>query len=242
MSDKSPGEVDFVRWAEHAVRPGAANDYLKLYFEKTALWGRYLTAQFVVSGTFEVSNMNLMQEESIGIRNSHAWSVPTPDALRLLAAEGPLLEVGCGNGLWAQLLAEEYGADIKAFDTAEWKGEFGERDGNDAMMGNRLPIVRAGGPEQVQAHPDRTLLLMWPDYGGRGSFGSACLEQYTGETLLLVGEWPDSTCGLLNPWGQSFSEEFVAAVEAGFELEQRLKLPCWPGALDSAMAWRRKRP
>merc|ERR1712187_216489 len=88
--------------------------------------------------------------------------------------------------------------------------------------------------------PERTLVLMWPDHQGRGSFGSTCLRHYAGAKLLLVGEWLGSTCGLLNHWGQSFSQDFVLAVEEDFELEQRLPLPCWPLALDSVMGWRRK--
>ena len=62
-------------------------------------------------------------------------------------------------------------------------------------MGERASFVKEGGPEQAAAHSDRALMLMWPDYAGQGSYGTACLEQYTGGLLLLVGEWRDSTLG-----------------------------------------------
>jgi len=49
--------------------------------------------------------------------------------------------------------------------------------------------VLPGGPEQIAAHPGRALVLMWPDYLGRGAFGTECLEAFDGDTLVLVGEW-----------------------------------------------------
>lgn len=237
---KTPGPNELIAWVEEQDIGGAAGKYLQLYFEKMALWGRYLVAQFACSGGFGLSEMNTMQMETVGIRNSNAWSVPTDDALRTLASYEPLVEVGCGNGVWAQAIKDR-GADIVAFDTAAWDAQYGERDDDSALMGERMPLVQAGGPEQVAAHRDRALMLMWPDYMGKGSFGTSCLDGYVGEVLLLVGEWRDSTLGRVNPWGQSFSEDFVGIVERDFVMEQRLQLPCWPVALDTLMVWRRRR-
>lgn len=241
VARQAPDAEQLAGWHREAEEgPVAAGQYIKLYFEKMALWGRYLMAQFLCGGAFELSAMNTMQMESVGIRNGNAWSVPTLEALRLIAGQGPLLEVGCGNGLWASLLRDSLAADVLAFDTADWDARYGEREGDGSMMGSRSAAVRQGGPEQVQAHPDRTLMLMWPDYSGRGAFGTTCLEHYTGDMLVLVGEWRGSTYGTVNPWGQSFSEELINSVERDFEVQTRLPLPCWPLAADAVMLWRRR--
>ena len=91
---------------------------------------------------------------------------------------------------------------------------------------------------------DRTLVLMWPDYHGHGSYGLACLRQYAGARLALVGEWRGRTFGAytagIPETGQSFSAEFQTAVEAEFQLEQNIRLPNWPYYLDTLMVWRRK--
>ena len=111
-------------------------------------------------------------------------------------------------------------------------------------MGERHACVVEGGPEEAARHPDRTLVLMWPDYHGHGSYGLACLRQYAGARLALVGEWRGRTFGAytagIPETGQSFSAEFQAAVEAEFQLEQNIRLPNWPYYLDTLMVWRRK--
>lgn len=76
-------------------------------------------------------------------------------------------------------------------------------------MKERADFVSEGGPEQVTTalspscmryrvcnpspqvtdHPGRTLVLMWPDYAGCGTYGLSCLEKYSGDRLILVGEW-----------------------------------------------------
>ena len=101
------------------------------------------------------------------------------------------------------------------------------------------PIVVEGGPEAVRAHAGRTLMLMWPDYMGFGSYGLSCLEGYGGDTLVLIGEWRGRTlCD--STAGQSFSEEFQAAVEAEFVLDEEVRLPNWPFFLDTCRVWRRR--
>ena len=69
-----------------------------------------------------------------------------------------------------------------------------------------------GGPEQAAEHSGRAMLLVWPDYLGRGSYAKACLDAYGGDTLLLVGEWRGRTFGSyasgLAEEGQAFSAKF----------------------------------
>ena len=144
-----------------------------------------------------------------------------------------------------------------AFDTPRWSDEYGgpiktssagqpltTSAAGEPLMGERHACVDEGSPEEVARHTERTLVLMWPDYHGHGTYGLACLQQYAGTRLALVGEWRGRTFGAytagIPATGQSFSLEFQQAVEADFELEQIVRLPNWPFYLDTLMVWRRR--
>jgi len=231
------------RWAAWASEASTSKDgsLLQLLFQKLALWGRFLTAQFIASGSFAISDMNAMQMESVGLRQQVAWSVPTEEALGMIGKYAPLVELGAGTGLWAQLLSDR-GVDIVSFDLPEWDSKYGEKSSDTGSLQGqtRNNIIRTGGPEELVQHPERTLLLMWPDYQGMGGFGLECLQMYTGTTLVLAGEWQDNTFGLVQPWGQSFSKDFQEVVEAEFERVCVLSLPCWPLFSDVLMVWKRR--
>ena len=229
---------------------------LALYRAKMGMWGGYLLAQWGVARCVGIGDCNAMQSEAISIRSATSWSVPTHAALAALAALSPLVELGAGNGLWSGLLRAR-GADVLAFDTPRWSDEYGgpiktssagqpltTSAAGEHLMGERHACVEEGSPEEAARHTERTLVLMWPDYHGHGTYGLACLQQYAGSRLALVGEWRGSTFGAytagIPATGQSFSLEFQQAVEADFELEQTIRLPNWPFYLDTLMVWRRR--
>merc|ERR1712179_747194 len=114
--------------------------------------------------------MNAMQMEAVGLRQQVAWSVPTEEALNMIVECGPLIELGAGTGLWAQLLVD-LGLDMVSFDLPEWDSKYGGAEGGTLQGSNRNALVRTGGPEELANHPERALLLMWPDYQGVGNFG-----------------------------------------------------------------------
>lgn len=101
-----------------------------------------------------------------------------------------------------------------------------------------------GGPEEAGRHPSRTLVLMWADYMGWGTYGLRCLEAYEGEHLILVGEWRTDTYGSFAPGmsenGQSFSLEMQLVVEENFDLVRTVDLPNWPMSLDKVRLYRRR--
>ena len=219
-------------------------DYVSLCRRTAAL----LLGQMKVCECPSLDSFNEFSRDSLALRRAYACSTPTEAALRALAALGPLLEVGGGSGYWASLLRAR-GADVKCFNSAAWEpaynaGEAGE-DGHcgraDAgVFGDVLP----GGPEVIREHADRTLVLMWPDHRGKGSFGVKCLEEYEGETLVLVGEWRGRTFGAyaagLDDHGQSFSPEFQAQVAGAYDEQEVYRLPNWPLFLDCVMVYKRK--
>ena len=117
----------------------------------------------------------------------------------------------------------------------------------DGAAGLESCAVALGGPEvldNTDLADGRALVLMYPDYGGTGAFGLEAVRRYTGDTLVLVGEWADSTLGAyaegVPESGQSFSAECQTLVRERFELQETVALPSWPLYRDVLRIWRRR--
>ena len=222
--------------------------YLHLYTEKIRFWGAYLLAQWGVARAVAVDEVEVMKAEARALRDAWSYSVPTEAALTAIAEYSPVAELAAGNGHWTAMLRAR-GVDALAFDTAMASrryshGSAAEAEASEegaALMGTReAGVVTEGGPELAAQHSDRAMLLVWPDYGGQGSYARDCLAAYTGEVLLLVGEWRGRTFAMCGVSGEAFSEAFQLEVEAKFELVRVERLPSWPGYLDALAVWRRK--
>eukprot|EP00960_Hanusia_phi_P047034 758184-Hanusia_phi.AAC.12 len=103
---------------------------------------------------------------------------------------------------------------VRSAELSTEEGDMGQCGLNPSECFGQPPVfqVKLGGSEMIKEHQDRTLVLMWPDFLGKGSFGLQALEEYAGEFLILVGEWKGRTWGAYTPelddHGQSFSQEF----------------------------------
>lgn len=143
----------------------------------------------------------------------YAWAVPTQDALDVLAAHRPILEIGAGTGYWAYLLREHYGVDILAYDKhpplTKWTG------------------VLKGRPVKARKYPNRTLFLCWPPYSH--PMATESLKYYQGQTVIYVGEWNACTA----------DDEFHELLEAEWTQTQRVSLPNWIGIRDEMFVFER---
>eukprot|EP01064_Diplonema_japonicum_P021236 TRINITY_DN30785_c0_g1_i1.p1 TRINITY_DN30785_c0_g1~~TRINITY_DN30785_c0_g1_i1.p1 ORF type:complete len:770 (+),score=194.99 TRINITY_DN30785_c0_g1_i1:43-2352(+) len=230
--------------ADRDVEEEGVNEYLQTVNElcnKTgAVFRGCLSAQVGVP----VAAMNEFTKKSLEMKRKFAWSIPNKPALAELTKHAPLIEIGGGTGYWAGLL-QDNGVDIHCYDCSEdWVSEYNESETGDAC--NVLATygtIKKGGPG-VAAGTDRTLVLMWPDFMGKGTFGLECLKNYTNDTLILIGEWADSTFGVytptLQPTGQSFSPAFQYYVSQHFEEVTRVPLPNWPLYKDVLMVFKRR--
>lgn len=72
-------------------------------------------------------------------------------------------------------------------------------------------------------------------------FSLDCLTYFRGHTLFHVGELLGETLSS-NPWGQSTTRDFQLALAEDFCCVKRIRLPNWPGHVDSFTVWRRKNP
>ncbi|EKX51505.1 hypothetical protein GUITHDRAFT_102771 [Guillardia theta CCMP2712] len=226
---------------------GAENKLRMSYMTLAKRYCAELLAQIEVCECLSINTLNAFTKESLVLRRVYAWSIPCEAALQKISSYSPLIEIGCGTGYWADILTKR-GCDILAFNSEEWSEELSSEEGDMGQCGLHpsecFGEVLLGGAEKVKEHPDRTLLLMWPDFLGKGSFGLKSLDEYEGEFLILVGEWKGRTWGGYTPelgdHGQSFSQEFQEAVTSSFEEVEVIRLPCWPLFLDTVMVFRRK--
>jgi hypothetical protein len=115
----------------------------------------------------------------------------------------------------------------------------------------------------LQDHPDRTLFLCYPDdedeepeEGGiptaplfdedgnpapPPSMAAQCLEHYTGQYIIHVGElFLDANYSIDQaPWGRSSSPEFQQRLAVEFHCLLKVQLPNWLHVRDSISVWKR---
>lgn len=118
----------------------------------------------------------------------YSWAIVTRSALRWIGevTDGvPLVEVGAGSGYWARQMSRA-GMDVVATDAAG-------ATANAFTRGFQYADVRLmSATEAVRAHPDRTLMLVWPPH--RDPMAIAALSEYAGDTLIYVGEPRGGLC------------------------------------------------
>lgn len=187
------------------------------------------------------------------LRRMYSWAVPTSEALETIRSWSPdgVVEMGAGTGYWSWML-ENQGIKVVPFDrnpthlhrinpqhhlvreTRLW----------DSKKAKNVPSflpVHIGGPDVLSSFPGHSLLLCWPtaeeEVGVEDSvrfLARDCLEHYTGNTVIYVGEHgdPASTAG----------KQFLQKLHEEWECRATIGIPQWPGAKDSLTVWTRKVP
>jgi hypothetical protein len=152
----------------------------------------------------------------------YAYVVPSNWALTMLAALGPLVEVGAGTGYWAHRL-RSIGVDIVAFDHAPVDGDRANR----YHPGTRpWSQVQHGDQRVLSGHADRALFLCWPPLFS--SLGD-CLTYYRGDTVACIGDGGYRTARL-DHLDEAFTKVASAPVRA---------LDPYPGVRPQLTIWKR---
>ncbi len=119
----------------------------------------------------------------------YAFAVPDSHALDVIASHAPVVEMGAGTGYWAGLLRSR-GVDVVAYDL---RPGYGLSDEGPEARARVYTEVVEGTPADLAAHPDRSLLLIWPPLAHEGDdeedMSVACLDHWRGRFLLYVGDW-----------------------------------------------------
>jgi len=192
---------------------------------------------------------DLFEAEDENAMEAYAWAIPDERALNICAHYAPLVEMGAGAGYWARLLRER-GVTITTYDR--------EVDADCKAAGipaTPFTKIEKGGPEMLSLFPSATLLLIYPDDYEQPTENSdltlsmASLQNYTGDTVIHVGEWLGSTLTLsmegqespdnVYPWGRSTSPDFQIVMEASFHRVLQVPLPNWGSVRNCLTVWKR---
>lgn len=157
---------------------------------------------------------------------TYAWAVPTKEAIDAIVALGrPIVEIGAGRGYWADLICKA-GGDIIAFDNAPPHSEGANHYHEESGL---FFDVQDGSYEKIVDHPERILFLCWPPYAD--SLAWDCLEAYSGDTLIYVGE---------GSYGCTGCDDFHARISEHWSFISSVSIPQWAGIHDSMDIFRRK--
>lgn len=147
-----------------------------------------------------------------------SWAIPSAHAMMCIASlRMPIVEIGAGTGYWAKCLSE-WGVDVIAYDVRPYRNGY---------VDGRHATVFVGGSERAAEHPDRALLLVWPEYDT--PMASNTLKAYLGETVIYVGEHRGGCTG-----DDSLLENF-------WDLIETVEIPKWHGIHDALFLYKRKR-
>ncbi len=197
----------------------------------TALANPYLTAAVHSGGVGNSFDLNDSRPRATAVEargrlvREFAWAIPNQRALAVIASLGPIVEIGAGGGYWARML-RDLGVDVAAYDPVA-------PDPDRRMLSwawTAWTDVDPGGPEKAGEHPDRTLMLCWPD-GFANTMASEALDAYRGACLIYIGE---------ESGGNTADDAFFAALDRDWQLAHRVPIPQWYGMHDDLTVWTRR--
>jgi hypothetical protein len=143
-----------------------------------------------------------------------AWAIPGPEAVAEIARHGPVCEIGAGTGYWARMLRDQ-GVDVAAYDREPYLNWHCDGHWSEVLQGDGTMAAR---------HPDRTLLLVWPDDGA----DHAALQAYAGRTVITVSE---ECCQ---------DDRARERLVAGWDLAGEVQVPQWPQLHDALEVFTRR--
>ena len=149
------------------------------------------------------------------------FAILTGAAIRLIREYGPIIEVGAGTGYWTMELARA-GIDILATDPTP--GMYFEG----SSLWTKVEMIN--GPEALEKHPGRNVLMCWPD---REEWPSGVVSEFTGDHIIYVGEPRDGCTG---------NNQMFNILDRRYELETRLEIPQFHNIHDQLEVWRRRNP
>lgn len=185
--------------------------------------------------------------------NRYSWATPDERSLRILRHFSPIVEIGCGaNAYWSRLMKEAR-IDAVAYDfDPEGGGTFQSRSSEKRKRQSSCGFkVHKGGPDVLRQESGRTLFLCYPDEDDEVSkeigeseqpcsMGAACLEHYTGDYVIHVGEIFGDTLAMDQaPWGRSSSPEFQQRLASEYHCILKASLSNWLHVRDTLSVWKR---
>lgn len=156
----------------------------------------------------------------------YSWAVPNKRVLQYMSSfQGPVYEIGAGNGYWANLL-EQRGVDVTAVDqsppaadTLQWTD-----------VGEQYISQETSHSDFGQQLRDSVVLMVWPPYGRNMAYHVARCEP---AHILYVGE----TRG-----GCTANSKFFDTIESKYGAVETIPIPSYEGIHDNCYHYVRKAP
>ncbi|KAF1320408.1 Nhac na:h antiporter, partial [Globisporangium splendens] len=145
---------------------------------------------------------------------------------------------------------EEYGSAVNG--QGEREGERHDGDGDEYVDEEEddeeveveqiyWTNVLQGTPKDLRKHLDRTLFLCYPDdfEDSSESMALQSLYNYSGDTVIHVGEVFGQSVCLPGPWGRTSAQEFQVHLASVFHKVLQVPLPSWHSSVDTLTVWKR---
>ena len=145
---------------------------------------------------------------------AYSWAVPSNEAIHRIAELGPMVELGCGTGYWAWLIAQA-GGRPRALDRS-------------STQPPRWTEISPGNPQDLASASEETLLLCWPPLNE--DMADQALAAFQGSHVVYVGEWR----------GRTANPAFHDQLELNWVRTEVIPLPSWPGYHDQVLIWTRR--
>lgn len=164
-----------------------------------------------------------MMEDRWSYIREFGFSIPTAEALDLLARHASLVELGAGTGFIAAPLAQR-GVEIEATDIAPC----GKPGGYGFTVGAHRPTLQLEATEAVRRFPGRDAFCSWPSLN-ESWLADAARAMHIGRALIVVREAATANEATWLSIGRTFREE------------ASLEIPCFVGLHDRIEVWRKYR-
>ena len=149
---------------------------------------------------------------------NYGFAVPCLEALDVLAALSPILEIGAGLGHWATLLRAR-GVDIVAVDN--YSTTYGSLGEDKSLPFNKTThVLDMSAVQALKRFPGRNVLTIWPDYETPMAYNVAS-KLKPGTKLAYIGEGSGGCTG----------DDAFHTLVSGWEC-QYVNIPRWPAVHD----------
>ncbi|CAM9339948.1 unnamed protein product, partial [Hapterophycus canaliculatus] len=151
----------------------------------------------------------------------------TPEAIQVVSALSPLVEISAGRGHWQRALSKA-GATVVSFDrwaTAPVSANQGGMTAGMPQVGRVLP----GDEHALRLHREKTLLLVYP---APGDTALRCMREYRGDALVYVGE---------GRGGANASDEFFDYLDTEWDVTNIVDLDPFPQCFERLYVLRRRK-
>lgn len=145
----------------------------------------------------------------------YSWSIPNEEAISEIVKYSPIIEIGAGNGYWANLI-EQAGGSIKPTDIKPWENLWTKVE----------PLSEC---DAVQKYNEiNTLMTCWPPYNSPMAHNA--LLEFKGDTVVYIGEYEGCTA----------DHSFHSLLEKDFFSHKIIDIPKYYGIHDCLMVFKRK--